>query len=291
MSSQYIQGVEVNRESGNGVVCPWLDRPYSLISWCEMEKFAAEAFCNICSQLAGISAQFNRSLLSTATSDDRIWLYQKLNGVIPTCEAVGLRVTALQIKAVMDNIGGQTVFSNTQISQMVTGLGIALTAEMSTHLFMRVFPERAAYYEQDELFGPTVNANFGSAKRDIKSAGSCYAADRNTACVMHLMRILEVGLNALAKELNVLFDRRNWENVINDIEAEIKKITGPAWGPNWKQKLEFYSGAAKDFRYFKDAWRNHAMHHREHYEASEAKSILDHVKAFMVQLADGGLHE
>ena len=75
------------------------------------------------------------------------------------------------------------------------------------------------------------------------------------------------------------------------IEAEIKKINGPAWGSDWKVKQQFYSGAAKDFRYFKDAWRNHAMHFREHYEASEAKIILDHVKSFMIHLADGGLKE
>jgi hypothetical protein len=39
------------------------------------------------------------------------------------------------------------------------------------------------------------------------------------------------------------------------------------------------------------SWRNHAMHFREHYEGSEAKTILEHVKAFMAQLADGGLKE
>ena len=107
---------------------------------------------------------------------------------------------------------------------------------------------------------------------------------------MHLMRVLEVGLNTLARTLGVSFDRRNWENVINDCDAKIKTI-GPSWGADWKDKQQFYAGAAKDFRYFKDAWRNHAMHYRERYDATEAKSILDHVKTFMVQLADGGLTE
>jgi hypothetical protein len=107
---------------------------------------------------------------------------------------------------------------------------------------------------------------------------------------MHLMRVLKVGLNTLAKELKVNFDPRTWENVINDIEAEIKKINGPAWWPDWKVKEQFYSEAAKDFR-FKDAWRNHATHYREHYEASEALTILTHVQAFMKHLAESGLKE
>jgi hypothetical protein len=64
-----------------------------------------------------------------------------------------------------------------------------------------------------------------------------------------------------------------------------------AGGPDWNQKQQFYSGAAKDFRYFKDAWRNHAMQYRERYTETDAKGILEHVRAFMVQLANGGLKE
>ena len=59
----------------------------------------------------------------------------------------------------------------------------------------------------------------------------------------------------------------------------------------WDKERTFYSGAAKDFRYFKNAWRNHSQHLHEHYEASEARTILDHVKAFMMHLADNGLRE
>jgi hypothetical protein len=268
---------------------PWIEDSYALISWWKMEKFAAEKFCNIASQFAGISAHLNRGNVR-AHMQEQIDLARRLSDVAATCEGIGLKVTALQIMATVRNLTSMQ-FGSTQVSQMVTSLGIALSSEMSTHLFMRVFPERAPFYEQNDLFGSAVAANFDSASRDIKSAGTCFAVDRNTACVMHLMRVLELGLNVLAGELGVSFDRRNWENVINDIEAEIKKINGPAWGKDWKLKQQFYSEAAKDFRYFKDAWRNHAMHYREHYDASEAKSILEHVKAFMSHLADNGLKE
>jgi hypothetical protein len=105
------------------------------------------------------------------------------------------------------------------------------------------------------------------------------------------MRVLELGMNVLASKLQVDFQRRNWENVLNDIDAAVKKINGPHAGTDWKEQQRFYSEAAKDFRYFKDAWRNHAMHFHEHYEAAEARSILDHVKTFMEHLAANGLRE
>ncbi len=272
---------------------PWIKCPYTLISWWDMEKFAAEHFVNIGSQLAGMSGMLNRlHAFQTLGLPDRRETAAKLRTLIDTCNRISLRVTAGHAGQVVRNLEtADASFSGTQVSQMLTSIGMNLCSEMETHLFMRVFPDRAEFYERDDLFGATVANNFTNAKRDIREAGSCYAADRNTACVMHLMRVLEVGLSVLAAQVGISFDRRNWENVINDIEAETRKINGPHAGADWKARQEFYSGAAKDFRYFKNAWRNHAMHYREHYEAPEAKSILDHVRAFMVQLADGGLKE
>jgi len=273
---------------------PWIANS-GLISWWDMEKFAAENFCNACGNLTSIAY-----LAANNPADARglRLLSERLVDLQSECESLGLKVSALQCATMIetfDNFSKNDLVAGmikpVQITQALTDIRSVISNEMKTHLFLSVFPNRQDFYEQPELFGAKVSTNFASAKEDIKESGCCYATDRTTACVMHLMRVLEVGLNTLAKELNVIFSQRNWENVINDIEAEIKKINGPAWGVGWKQNQQFYSGAAKDFRYFKVAWRNHAMHYRERYDADEAKIILEHVKAFMVQLADGGLKE
>jgi hypothetical protein len=86
----------------------------------------------------------------------------------------------------------------------------------------------------------------------------------------------------------VAFRRGNGENIT---ETAIKKINGPHAGTDWKDKQHFFAEAAKDFRYFKNAWRNHALHFHEQYDASEAKLILDRVKTFMMHLAENGLKE
>jgi hypothetical protein len=274
------------------ILPPWIVNPYDLVSWWDMEKFAAEKFFRVSNNLGSLAQNYaNVSMGMQVPEENRLSLSVQLVELTDLCASIGLKVSALQVMDAANRLVNSNQWTAHSLAQMIIGLGVAISSEMSTHLFLRVYVDRTEFYEQTELFGAAVNANFASSKEDIKEAGCCYTTDRNTACVMHLMRVLEVGLSTLAKTLGVNFDRRNWENVINDIEVEIKKINGPARGPDWKEKQQFYSGAAKDFRYFKDAWRNHAMHFRERYDALEAKLILEHVKAFMMQLADGGLHE
>jgi hypothetical protein len=99
------------------------------------------------------------------------------------------------------------------------------------------------------------------------------------------MGILQYGLYALADELKVEFktpiELENWKNIIEPIEKRIKAIEND---PKSKQKdddLKFYSQAAVQFRYFKDAWRNHVCHLRQQYDIHQAQSVLQHVTDFM----------
>jgi hypothetical protein len=259
-----------------------------------MEQFAAEKFFHISSQLAGMAQHYTSGGVRRVSQVDQATLAGQLEDVGTQCSDIGLRVAA-QVMYANANQLRNAQFVGLQLGQLLVCVGQAVASEMATTLFMRIFPERAEYYEDQELFGSLVVSNFPSAARDIRSAGSCYAVDRSTACVMHLMRVLELGLNTLAAEFNIEFARENWEKIINDIEAAItlkyEKGKPPADKKGWQKERDFYAAAAKDFRYFKNAWRNHAMHVHEHYEAHEAKSILDHVKAFMQQLAGGGLRE
>ena len=46
------------------------------------------------------------------------------------------------------------------------------------------------------------------------TAGKCLALNRETAGVFHLMRVLQIGLYALADDLHVQNLRENWQNAI-----------------------------------------------------------------------------
>jgi hypothetical protein len=151
------------------------------------------------------------------------------------------------------------------------------------------------YYQQDELFGAEVNSKFPSAVDDIKEAGNCYSHGNNTASVFHLMRILEYGLRALAKQLMVTFktkqgtsipiDLQEWGNIIGAIENKIDDMKSRRKSRQKAEDLQFYSEAAKEFRYFKDAWRNHVMHTKASYDSHDAAKVMEHVKEFMQHIS------
>ncbi len=130
---------------------------------------------------------------------------------------------------------------------------------------------------------------FPEARNDIREACYSYALDRNTACVFHSMRILQCGLYDLAKQVDVPFQENieleNWKNIIDQIESKSRELEKLKRGKEKDEKLSYFSNMAVQFRYFKDAWRNHVAHFREIYEADQAHSILIHVRDFMQQLA------
>lgn len=69
---------------------------------------------------------------------------------------------------------------------------------------MFVMPSKhAAYYSDAPHFGEAVDDAFASAAYDIGEAAKCRSFGRWTACVMHVMRVLEVGLGVLARHVGV----------------------------------------------------------------------------------------
>jgi len=111
---------------------------------------------------------------------------------------------------------------------------------------------------------------------------------RNTACVFHLMRVLEIGLTALGDTFGVSLSHTNWAPAIEQIESKIREMhKDPSWRtmPDCKEQQEFYAQTASHFGILKDAWRNYTAHARGKYDEQEAFDILSNVRAFMKKLA------
>ena len=165
-------------------------------------------------------------------------------------------------------------------------LNKSLSDELENEAIFSIPPARKAYFECDELFGPQVATAFPSCARDIQRAGSCYALEQEDACVHHLMLVLERGLNALAEKVGVTYQRTNWQVIIDQIAAKLKSSL-----PKGAER-DFYIEVNSQFGFLKNAYRNHSEHaHDDPYDMDKALSILNHVRAFMLELARGGLSE
>lgn len=142
----------------------------------------------------------------------------------------------------------------------------------------------------DEAFGVLPIAE------DAKEAAFCYGVGRYTACVFHLMRVVELTLRAVASKHRVNFrgrlDYQEWGSIIRKVREKInkkiaaarKKYTkGP--GPAKEAEIQRYIALIDSVDYFSQTDRNPLFHTRISYKPHEAFGILLRVKDFVTQVA------
>ena len=88
--------------------------------------------------------------------------------------------------------------------------------ELSARVVLAVSPRLAKYYDPaTPIFGTAVADKFPNQVGDMFEAGNCYALGRYTACVFHLMRLMEVAVQAFGSKLGVtLATDLNWQKIL-----------------------------------------------------------------------------
>lgn len=152
----------------------------------------------------------------------------------------------------------------------------------STFCLLLSSRERRLFEPTEPPFGKSVEANFHSANEDIYEACKCLALERSTACVMHLMRVSEAGLAALAGTLGVT-KKNDWGAYLREIDKELE-ARAKASGARTDDE-QFYAEAAASFDHLRRAWRNPTMHVDRSYSPERATEIFEAVKSFMRHLS------
>ena len=201
------------------------------------------------------------------------------------CEKLDLPMTNAQLKRIKAGVDDKSFFNLKEIQHQLRELLQRLEDELELQVFYQIESQKARFDKDPEGFwGKEIPKAFPSALPELVEAAKCYALGRNTACVFHLMRGLEVSLSCMAKAFGVPSDHTNWQSIIEQVESRIRELprTKP---PDWKEKLEFFSQAASHFMVLKDAWRNYTAHMRGRYEEGDALRIMDNVRGFMEKLS------
>ncbi len=135
--------------------------------------------------------------------------------------------------------------------------------ELTGRRFFGIDPGESSLYLRSEWIGASVLNKFYGVSWEAEEAGTCFALGRDTACVFHLMRVLEYGLASLAHALNVPIVNPNWHQILVACEKQITLRNGN--DPNWKRDEQFFHAVAMEFRHFQLALRNHTAHAKERY--------------------------
>lgn len=169
------------------------------------------------------------------------------------------------------------------VAAMTKELKQRLLDELDERQFLYVPPELERYYKDPMLMGREVNDRFPQAIDDIEGAGKCLALQEGTACVLHTMRVMEVGLKALGAALKIPY-APSWESYLKQIADKIA-LKHKNKTKAWKRDERFYRDLSGDLLTVKQAWRNPTMHVDRKYAPHEAEQIFQATTHFMQRLA------
>src|SRR6185437_7192696 len=246
------------------VASPWDSRPLELVTWWEMQQLSAYGFYAIGYFLETLKAECMfkcgavgdeiplpevHTCLDDATAERAI---KSLKQGEEICREIGMNITSSTMADVAERIEGKSATYNWFLSEL-NHLQRLIRKEMSGKFFIYVAPERARFWptkRQQHVFGEIVYKAFPSTFYDIGQAGVCLAMGCTTACVFHLMRVLETGLRSLGNVFGVSLDHASWGPAILQIESKIRNMhVDPRWNslPDCKQQQQFYADAASNF--------------------------------------------
>lgn len=233
----------------------------------------------------GIALQIEGEWIGGNPEEDKQELAKQLGEVLTElrelCERLDLPVSAALIESQVD--------APPQTDGELDLLIRAVITELKTRLFLFVPPHAAKFYEWDEIVSDAVKLAFPSCSAEIRLAGSSFAASLYTACIFHAMRAAEIGVRALATDLQIQFPHplklTEWGAIQDKIDTAVKAIKQQPRTTKRDDDQRFYSEAAAQLRYFKDGWRLRAAHARETFTEQQAATVIEHVREFFETVA------
>lgn len=174
------------------------------------------------------------------------------------------------------------------VSKMIEHVDMCLMDELSRkHLLVLDSKEEAYFNPADPLFGAEVATQFQTnGVYELDEAAKCLALGRSTATVFHLMRLMEIGIEAVRLCLGIPDPvkpaDRNWGSILSKVDAAIKAKKG-----HWSNATDqtFFEEIYASLEAVRVAWRNTTMHVEKKYTQEEAEHICLAVKGFMKKLA------
>ncbi|HYL85520.1 MAG TPA: hypothetical protein VE263_14890 [Candidatus Angelobacter sp.] len=132
---------------------------------------------------------------------------------------------------------------------------------------------------------------FPSAAFDAAEAGNCFAYERFTAAVYHLMRTTEYGLVGVAAKIGVPPEKRTrWDKLIQGIQSRIKAIASNS-PPGWREEEKKYADLCAWFTAIQKGWRNPVSHVPRFYSEGTAHSMFLATRTLFEHLHKQGFSE
>jgi hypothetical protein len=196
------------------------------------------------------------------------------------CIGVGLVRTAKQIRAVLDacSSGNCPPARFQSLVKPITGL---LVEELAEFVFLAVPRSRVGFFQVPVGKERKVPGT-DEAIRDFHAARRCLGLGEATACVLHLVRVIDFGAKAVATSLGINTESLTVGNIAAEIQNSVRNLTKA--GACSSDVEQFYNALVMDLRTFVRAYRNPAVHGFQTFTDQQANNLVITVGDFMTHL-------
>ena len=205
------------------------------------------------------------------------------------CKEMGLFGTQKYITRKANDLLADKSANNRILDEVLKEVEHQIKEQLTACIVLVINERDAALYSDHEKWFDITLKKFPSISTDLAEMYKCLALERGTAAVAHAMRVLEVGLRAVAKTLEIPFARTidsSWGPIIDEIESKLRDLEKASNKTSqMKKRLQKLSEGAVQFRHFKNAWRNNVFHTKSFYAPETARDIVYNVSTFMQHLA------
>jgi hypothetical protein len=202
---------------------------------------------------------------------------------------LGTRLTIMAVDELQEKLKG--LYPTMEgLGDGYSDIAVTLRRELTLTKLLALDSREQEWFEPSSpLFGADFAGKFkADGAFELDEAAKCLALGRPTAATFHLMRIMEVGIRALARSLQIPDPikpaERNWGIVLKAIWSGIEA--------KWPTDASRISGDGSLFEDLhasldavKNPWRNATMHVEKKYTGDEAVHIFHAVSGFMKKLS------
>jgi hypothetical protein len=256
---------------------PWLVSRYKLVNLMAIVEFSASTYWTVASLIGQMISRLNQP----GPLSGEQW--EKMGETIGQLQSqlvlLGMSSPIAQIQRLDQYVDGSP--TNDKTRALLTDLQYRIVDDLGDHFFLSITKEHVGHYQQSvPLFGAIVETVFPQMSEDISEAGKCLALGRSTAAVFHLMRVMELAVQAFGTKLGVsLVGEKYWHSILEQVDKAIKGMDQRA------PETKGYAGISAHLYNVKLAWRNEVMHPKQTYTEDEAEKVFNATKAFVGELA------
>jgi hypothetical protein len=249
-------------------------RSDKLISlWDIMLTLEAKGFVSTYQQIVALAASLAamRELPPQMVSEDFPFRGRKsvLCAFHDCLVSMELTASAIAAQRLMDALDSGPLPDTKRLESLLFDLLKRINDELRGKLFFLVPSSRARFYRLNEtLLGRDLLDKLPSLNEEAFEAGNCFALGRFTACVFHLMRLMETIVYKFATKLDAPFKvgEDTWGPILERVKTKIEGMPRGLIKKKYSSCYKLLDGVRE--------WRNDLIHRQQNYSEERARDLI-----------------